>query len=78
VEAAEAPVPVAEAGAVEAIVGGEGVSLSRPVATEGESVESRVLDEPAVVVRESAAPKMMTRGASLEIREAEEIMVSQS
>jgi hypothetical protein len=37
-----------------------------------------VLDEPTAVVRESAAPEMMTRGASQEIQEDEEIMVSQS
>jgi hypothetical protein len=77
-EATEALAPIAEVGAAEAVVGGEGVSSSHPVAKEGEGVESRVLDEPATIVRESAAPEMMTRGASLEIREAEEIRASLS
>jgi hypothetical protein len=72
VEATEAPASIAEAGAAEAVVGGEGTSPPRPVAVEVEGVETRVLDEPAIVVQEFAAPETMTRATSPEIQEAEE------
>jgi hypothetical protein len=71
VETVEAPAPVTEAGAVEAVVGEEGSLLPRPVAVEAEGVETRVPGELAAVVKESTAPEMMTRAASPEIREAE-------
>jgi hypothetical protein len=76
VKAAEAPGPVAEASAAEAVVKGEGTSSPRPVAAEVDGVEILVLDEPATIVQESATPKMMTRAASPQIREAEEIGAS--
>jgi hypothetical protein len=77
VEATEAPTPVAKAGAAET-VGGEGTSPPRPVATEAEGVESRMLGEPTAVVQESAATELMTRGTSPEIQEAEETGASLS
>jgi hypothetical protein len=77
-EAVEAPVSVAEAGAVEAVVGGEGSSPPRPVVADAEGVETRVPDEPAAVVQESVAPETMARAASPEIQEAEETRVSLS
>jgi hypothetical protein len=54
------------------------MSSPRPVAAEAEGVESRVLDEPAAVAQESVAVETMTRAASPEIREAEEIGASLS
>jgi hypothetical protein len=76
VKAAEATGPVAEASVAEAVVGGEGTLSPRPVAVEADGVKIRVLNEQATVVQESAAPKMMTRAASPEIREAKEIGAS--
>jgi hypothetical protein len=63
---------------MEVVVGGEGTSPPRPVAAEAKGVETCVPGELATVVQESTAPEMMTRAASLEIREAEEIGASLS
>jgi hypothetical protein len=77
-EAAEAPASIAEAGVTKAVVGEKGSTSPRPVAANAEGVETSVPDEPATVVQESAAPKMMTRAGSPEIREAEETGASLS
>jgi hypothetical protein len=78
VETAGASAPVTEADATEVIVGEEESSPPRPVAAEAEGVETRVPDEPAAVVQESATPVAMTRATSPEIREAEETGASMS
>jgi hypothetical protein len=77
-EAAEAPASIAEAGVTKAVVGEEGSTPPRPVAANAEGVEISVPNEPATVVQESAAPKMMTRAGSSEIREAKETGASLS
>jgi hypothetical protein len=66
------------AGAVEAVIGKEGSSPPHLVAVEAVGVETRMPDEPARVVQESGAPETMTRAASPEIREAEEMGASLS
>jgi hypothetical protein len=78
VGAAEVPASVTEAGAAKVVVREEGSLPPRPVAADAEGVETRVPDEPTVVVQESAAPEMMTRAASLVIQEAEEMGASLS
>jgi hypothetical protein len=78
VEAAGAPAPVAEPGAVEAVVRGEEISSPHPVATEAEGVETLVLDEPTTVARESVVPETMTKATTPEIQEAEETRASLS
>jgi hypothetical protein len=78
VETAEAPAPVAEADAAEAVVVAEGSSPPRTVAVEAEGVEARVPGELVTVVQESATPGTMTRVASPEILEAEETGASLS
>jgi hypothetical protein len=78
VETAEAPVPIAEAYMAEAVVGEKESPPPRPGTVEAEGVETRVPGELATVVQESAAPEMMTRAASPEIREAEETGASLS
>jgi hypothetical protein len=72
-EAAEAPVSVIEAGAIEAVVGEVGSSPPRPIAAEAEDVETRVLDEPAAAIQELAASEMVTRAVSPKIQKAEEM-----
>jgi hypothetical protein len=71
-EAAEALASVAEAGAVEAVVGEKGSSPPRPVAADTEDVETRVPNESAAAVQELPASETMTRAASPEIQEVEE------
>jgi hypothetical protein len=71
-EAAEALASVAEAGAVEAVVGEEGSSPPRPVAADTEDVETRVPNESAAAVQELTASETVTRAASREIQEVEE------
>jgi hypothetical protein len=78
VETVEAPAPVAEAGVVEAVVGEEGSLPPHPIAVEAEGVKTRVPGALAAVVQESTAPEMMTRAASPEIQEAEEMGASLS
>jgi hypothetical protein len=78
VETAEAPASVAEVGAAEAIVGKEGSLPPHPVVAEAEGVDTRVPDELATVVQESAALGTMTRATSPEIREVEETGASMS
>jgi hypothetical protein len=77
-ESAGAPASVVEAGAAEVVVRGEGTSPPHPVAAEAGGVETCVPGEPATVVQESTALETMTKAASLEIREAEEIGASLS
>jgi hypothetical protein len=62
----------------EAFVGGEATLPPHPVAAQAEGVETRVLDDSAAVVQESAVPETMTRAATPEIQEAEEIGASLS
>jgi hypothetical protein len=78
VGAAGAPAPVAEPGAAEVVVVGEGTSPPRPVAAEVEGVETLVLDEPTTVAQESAVLEMMTRATTPEIQEAKETEASLS
>jgi hypothetical protein len=67
-----------EPGAAEAVVGGEGTSLPRPVAAGAEGVETLVVDKQATVVQKSAFPETMTRATTPEIQEAEETGASLS
>jgi hypothetical protein len=62
----------------EPVVGEEGASPPRPVAAEVESVEARVLDEPAAVARELAVPEMVAKATTSEIQVAEETGTSLS
>jgi hypothetical protein len=71
-KATDAPASVAEANASEAIVGEEASSPPRPVATDTESVEVRIPDQPAAVAQGPVAFETATRAASPEIRETEE------
>jgi hypothetical protein len=68
VEVAGAPSPVAESGATEAVVSGEGISPPHPVVAEAEGVETLALDEQTNIVQESAVPEMMTRATSPRFR----------
>jgi hypothetical protein len=77
-EATDAPSSVAEANASEAIVREEASSPPRTVATDTESVEVRILDEPAAVAQGPVASETATRAASPEIRETEEAGASLS
>jgi hypothetical protein len=78
VRTAETPAPVPEPGVADPVVGEEGTSPPHPVAGEAEGVEARVLDGPATVVQEPAAPETMTRATTTEIQEAEETGASLS
>jgi hypothetical protein len=77
-EATDAPASIAEASASEAIVGEEASSPPHPVATDTESVEVRIPDEPAAIAQGPAASEMATRAASPEIQEVEEAGASLS
>jgi hypothetical protein len=72
VETAGASTPVAEPGAAEVVVRGEGTLPLRRVAAEDEGIGTLVFDEPATVAQESAVPETMTRVTTPKIQEAEE------
>jgi hypothetical protein len=71
VEASETPAPVAKPVSVEAVVGEEGTSSPGRVAIEVEGVNACVLDKPAAVAQELAAPEAAARATTSEIRVAE-------
>jgi hypothetical protein len=59
-------------------VAGAPALVAKPGAVEAEGVETLVLDEPATITQESAAPETMTRATTLEIQEVEETGASLS
>jgi hypothetical protein len=71
VEASETPAPVAKPVSVEAVVGEEGTLSPGRVAIEVEGVNACVLDKPADVAQELAAPEAAARATTSEIRVAE-------
>jgi hypothetical protein len=61
VEATETPAPVVKPVSTEAVAGEEEMSPSSPITVEVKDVETRTLDEPAVVVQGLAVPETVAR-----------------
>jgi hypothetical protein len=78
VEATDALASLAEASALEAIVGEEASSPPHPVAADTESVEFHIPDEPTAIAQGPVASETATRATSPEIQEAEEAGASMS